>query len=195
MAAANTELSPDIHRILGAVVHVISCARHFSRTPTQYDIVKSLFLADRSHLNEWGRPITYDNYVAMKHGPVPSMAYDLLKSTDHDLAMFGLESAPWEKKPTQGAAIHYSARPGAEVYLEYLSDSDRDALEAACGTVLKLGFNQVRRLTHEDPAYVAAWPADADSGAYKMDLALLFDEPDADAAEDLVEYSEYVRAG
>ena len=73
-------MKPNVGRILAALYHVIKEARDRKRDVSQYDLVKSLFLADRSHLNEWGRPITYDNYTAMKHGPVPSLAYDLLKA-------------------------------------------------------------------------------------------------------------------
>ena len=52
---------------------------------TQYDIVKSLFLADKAHLNRYGRPITFDNYFAMKDGPVPNLAYNLLKRDNYSL--------------------------------------------------------------------------------------------------------------
>jgi hypothetical protein len=40
---------------------------------TQCQIVKSIFLADEQHLNTYGRPVTFDNYVAMPRGPVPSL--------------------------------------------------------------------------------------------------------------------------
>ena len=79
-------------------------------------------------------------------------------------------------------------------YGKFLSESDRDALEAACGTVLKLGFRQIRILTHEDPAYLDAWPENGDSGVYEMRLALLFDTPNPDAAEEIAEFSKYVQS-
>lgn len=46
----------------------------------QYKAVKLLYLADREHLRRFGRPITFDKYVAMKFGPVGSAAYDWLRS-------------------------------------------------------------------------------------------------------------------
>ena len=33
-------------------------------------LIKLLYLADREALARWGRPITTDSYVSMKHGPV-----------------------------------------------------------------------------------------------------------------------------
>lgn len=41
-------------------------------------LLKLLYLADRKALLELGRPITFDRYVCMKHGPVLSQTYDLM---------------------------------------------------------------------------------------------------------------------
>jgi uncharacterized phage-associated protein len=41
-------------------------------------LLKLLYLADRKALLELGRPITFDRYVSMKHGPVLSQVYDLM---------------------------------------------------------------------------------------------------------------------
>jgi len=41
-------------------------------------LLKLLYLADRKALLELGRPITFDRYVSMKHGPVLSRTYDLI---------------------------------------------------------------------------------------------------------------------
>jgi len=69
------KLKPKKKKILNPVMYIIQ------QTPnlTQYYIVKAIFLADKSHLGKYGRPVTFDNYVAMKLGPVPSFTYNLLK--------------------------------------------------------------------------------------------------------------------
>jgi uncharacterized phage-associated protein len=41
-------------------------------------LIKLLYLADREALARWGRPITTDTYVSMKHGPVLSQVLDLI---------------------------------------------------------------------------------------------------------------------
>ncbi len=41
-------------------------------------LIKLLYLADRRALVEWGRPITFDWYVSMPHGPVLSFTLDRL---------------------------------------------------------------------------------------------------------------------
>lgn len=42
-------------------------------------LLKLLYIADRESMAETGRPITGDKPVAMKHGPVLSQVYDLLR--------------------------------------------------------------------------------------------------------------------
>jgi uncharacterized phage-associated protein len=41
-------------------------------------LLKLLYLADRKALIEHGRPITFDRYVSMDHGPVLSQTYNLI---------------------------------------------------------------------------------------------------------------------
>jgi uncharacterized phage-associated protein len=42
--------------------------------------MKLMYLADRDMLTRHGKPITYDRWVLMKHGPVLSATYDLIKA-------------------------------------------------------------------------------------------------------------------
>ena len=185
-------LTPAVDRIIASLAHVMTDARARGRDVSQYDLVKTLFLADRAHLNAWGRPITYDNYCAMKHGPVPSLAYDLLKGNEKSLKDHKIQSLPWSATEAGNGVRHYSPVEGAQDHQDALSESDVEALNDALTTVLQLGFSQIRRLTHEDPAYVEAWRDDGDRAAYNMKLGLMFEEPDFDRAATIAEYSPYV---
>ncbi|WP_187394055.1 Panacea domain-containing protein [Oceaniovalibus sp. ACAM 378] len=185
-------MKPNVPRILASLYHVMTEAVARKRKVSQYDLVKTLFLADRAHLNEWGRPITYDNYTAMLHGPVPSLAYDLLKANMKSLHDCGIEALPWRVVDQTRTVKHYFPLNGAFDVDQYLSESDIEALNDALGMVLRLGFGQIRKLTHEDQAYVDAWREDGGSAAYDMKLGLLFDEPNFDQAAMLAEYSPYV---
>ncbi|WP_298299545.1 Panacea domain-containing protein [uncultured Litoreibacter sp.] len=187
-------LTPNVPRIIAAIYWVIVEANRRGRQPSQYDIVKTLFLADREHLNEWGRPITYDNYVAMKHGPVPSLCYNLLKSNEKAMRDFGITNLPWSARsaPTGYGKKLFTAQDDQLEFEQFLSESDVEALETSLTIVLKLGFSQIRRLTHEDPAYVEAWREDGDRKAYDMKLELLFEAPNVERAQILAEQSAYV---
>lgn len=51
-------------------------------------LLKLLYLADREMISETGSPITYDRTVAMKHGPVLSETYNLIKGEHVDAALW-----------------------------------------------------------------------------------------------------------
>ena len=53
-------------------------------------LLKLLYLADRQMLEQTGRPITFDRAVAMKHGPVLSEVYDLIKGQH-------VEAGKWQR--------------------------------------------------------------------------------------------------
>ena len=187
-------LHPDSRKIVAALAFLITESERKNYSPTQYDLIKALFLADRSHLNEWGRPVTYDNYVAMTHGPVPSLAYDFLKLNEYKMRQFGLDAFPWERTALSGGRFNYTPLEGME-FDEILSPSDQEALKSSLATIRKLSFGQIRRLTHEDQAYVEAWGRRNGSAASPMSLGLLFDEPNFEYAEHLSEFSPNVQSG
>lgn len=86
--------------------------------------LKLIFFADRYHLRKYGRPITNDQYWAMRLGPVPSGVKDL----------FELDSASPEERHyaekcfCRGSRPH-SIRSVAPVEDRVLSSSDLEALE------------------------------------------------------------------
>ena len=188
----HVELKPSAERIVAALYYVMVEAKRRGRSGTQYDLVKTLFLADRAHLNDWGRPVTYDNYCAMQHGPVPSLAYDFLKGNEKALRDHHMSGLPWRSVSHSRSTKHYFAAENVLAPEEFLSESDIEALGNALGVVQSLGFGQIRRLTHEDPAYLDAWRDDGGRAAYAMKLGLFFDEPNFEQAATLAEYSSYV---
>lgn len=175
------KLAPNLNKIVEAILVVLKTGKMHGKVITQYDIVKTLFLADRRFLNEFGRPITFDNYFAMKHGPVPTHAYDLLKG---NAASIGGE-LPWTCSPIPGSRA-MSFEPLVDPDLDELAPSEIEILSDSLVTIKSLGFNQVRKLTHEDPAYIDAWEDDDNgNGSYPMSLAMLLDVPDMQIARDL----------
>ncbi len=183
-------LEPNVPKIVAAICFVIAEAQELGENFTQYDIVKTLFLADRSHLNDYGRPVTFDNYCAMYHGPVPSFAYDLLKGNARALQKVG-EKPPWTRKKARELAFHYSvARRKCD--LAALSSSDKQALLFAVKKIAKLGFAGAREFTHADPAWRSAWRDEGGaSKSYPMDLKLFFNKPDAEAAQTVAFLSQH----
>lgn len=184
---------PAIAKIVEGILFLVNLASQRKLELTQYDIVKSLFLADKSHLNKYGRPVTFDNYVAMEHGPVPSFAYSLLKR-DCDVRIYDPANLPWERiegaHPTNPRVMYFK-NPRRLHSAEVLSNSDVEALESAFATAKSLTFGQLRKLTHDDPAYIVAW-GDGESQNAPMSYGMLFDTPDFEEAEQVQFASQHI---
>jgi len=187
------KLNENILKIVHALAFVISYADSKGVKPSQYDLVKTLFLADRYHLNQWGRLITFDNYVAMKHGPVPSLAFNLLKEDRNALKRANLKELPWSREDYRGQRSKYFRYFDAHdiEFDRFLSDSDMDALKENFIVVKSLNFGQIRKLTHEDAAYVDAWEDESSRRQFPMSLGMLFDIPNYEKANELAEISSF----
>ena len=156
---------------------------------TMAKLFKLLYLADKDHLVRYGRPITGDNYVAMKDGPVPSNLYDLFKEAR------GTPSSP------AGILLSKSIKAEVSTY-QYprlvasgtidpmqLSISDIAALDRILFEFGRLSFLRLRSLTHETPAWENA-RADRASDSPPMKFEDFFEEdPNAivGAKEEMVE--------
>ncbi len=179
------KVKPSKNRIIESIIVLISEADRLKKSASQYDLVKSVFLADRRHLNEYGRPITFDHYVAMAHGPVPSTTYDILKGDPKR------HNYPWSRNKAEQSIFNYSNHT-RDYDCNVLSPSDVEFLEEAFITVKSLGFSQIRKLTHEDPAYVDAWEEDSTRSAFDISYAMLFDVPNPEKARDIAFASENI---
>lgn len=182
------DLAIDCERIVASIAYAIAIAEQKDENFTQYDVVKSLFLADRAHLNKFGRLVTNDTYVAMIHGPVPSVAYDLLKAKPWRMKQLGMDSVPWKSKSLGEGKKQYFDADTSWVD-DVLSPSDKVAIEDAVTTVSSLSFGQIRKLTHEDVAYIDAWEDEAERKQFPMSLGLLFDTPNFEKAREIRDVS------
>lgn len=175
-------MTPNGPKVREALIHVIREADKIDARLTQFEVLKTLFLADRAHLNRYGRPITFDQYVAMQDGPVPSLAYDVLKEAIGPLHEAGITEPLWRSEPAGGKKIHYfgACRDASE---DVLSESDLEELTAAFWLVRNWGYKNTWEHVHKDAAYNEAWPKRGNAWQHPMETALLLDEPDVEIAE------------
>lgn len=118
-----------------------------------YKVVKLLYLADREHLRRFGRPITFDKYVAMPFGPVASAAFDLLRSKK----ALGINPSnlPFEVRSLD--KIRIVSNPKREIDRSIFSKSDLIVLDQTIEKYGNMSFNQLYKLTHDHFAYDRAW--------------------------------------
>jgi len=122
------------------------------RCPNTYKALKVLYFADRGHLARYGRLICGDSYVAMRLGPVPSGAYDLIKDARGDrYPVTGV-------KASEAFAVGGNNQivPKREARLDLLSESDVECLDAAIQEYGRLSFGELKRRSHEEEAFKEA---------------------------------------
>lgn len=122
------------------------------RYPTLHSVSKILYFADREHLSRHGSLLSGDNYVAMRHGPVPSGIYDLLK------AAAGRQEAPipgqYFELVEKTIQVEDKRRvtPLRDANLDQLSASQRECLDASLKANGRLSFERLTAKSHD-----AAW--------------------------------------
>lgn len=120
--------------------------------PDIYHILKIIYFADKFHLEKYGRFICGDSYVAMKHGPVPSSTYDIIKYVRGDGCYMTFNehaSRSFEVQPDERISPCRSAN------IDLLSESDLSCLDLAMESVGSLSFDDLKNRSH-DSAYESA---------------------------------------
>lgn len=104
-----------------------------------YNINKVIFAADCYSLNNFGRPIYGDKYVAMSLGTVPSFMYDLTKIKSQ-------------------MPFYHSSKNGLSTYakpdMDFFSDTDIEALEYGINEYADLSFDEVKEKNHKHRAWL-----------------------------------------
>jgi uncharacterized phage-associated protein len=126
----------DEEKLFAAALYVI---KKYNGDTDHHLIFKTLYEADKNHVAKYGRPITGDEYKAMKYGPVP---YHLFCTFNND--------ANHKYFSSQNSFVEAKVEPDM---LE-LSESDIHELDLAIDEIGKLNFWQRTDKSH-DTAYNA----------------------------------------
>jgi len=155
---------------------------------TPFFAAKVFFLAEKWHLNRFGRPIIGDTYVAMHDGPVPSAIYDIIKGNlDHFGNAQEIEDALQISQSHRWPTVEARRDPTADI----LSETDIACLTEAIAFCQQRGFKVLSDMTHAEPAWREAWERQPNSF---MDCEPLID--DGESKELIVEEArEFSRHG
>lgn len=122
-----------------------------AKVSNMYNALKVIYFADRYHLEKYGRLIYGDRYIAMQYGPVPSLAYDIVKGAEgypgKTIKLPGSEFFAWRNN-------HISAQRKADT--DALSESDIECLNEAIRTYGRKTFESIKKESHKDTAFRAA---------------------------------------
>lgn len=119
---------------------------------TLYILMKMMYLADKVHLDRYGRFISGDWYVAMKKGPVPSQTYDLLTKLRD-----GTSDNKAAAEQLRVSSDHHLQAIDRSDYDE-LSESDIECLDEILAAYKRLGKWAIREMSH-DEVWERSWAA------------------------------------
>ena len=142
----------DKDKALEAIIYI---AHNLPQNPGFFQISKMLYLADKLHLQQYGRFICEDDYYAMDHGPVPSHTYNLMKS-----------DFPPENSFYTSA---YNIIPEREADLDEFSDSDLECLDEIIEAYGAMSFRDLREICH-DEAWHKAWDTRGDYNSNRIPI-------------------------
>ncbi len=140
----------DAEKALEAIVYVSR------ETHNLFNIVKTLYFADKFHLENYGTLITGDYYVAMEDGPVPSGAYNLVKFVRGDERTY--ESQIVETHPEKALQVTKRGNetiviPKRAPNLDVLSESDIECLEKSIKLYARMHTTKLWKIVHQEEAY------------------------------------------
>lgn len=166
-------------------------ALHEGGKINEMKVLKLVFLADRYHLRKYGRLITNDNYLAMKHGPVPSTVKDIAESNDY-LDDTTKDYSLRFIKPVENRVLKSVNKLEESV----LSESDLEALKFAWDNFGHLDQFQLRDLTHLYPEWEKYRDSIDSKSCIPMQVLDFLQDPtdtSADKCFDLTEQDKSIR--
>lgn len=148
MAVAPIRFDPK--RAIELVLYVAGKLRY----PTFHSVSKILYFADKEHLSRYGSLLTGDSYVAMKHGPVPSEIYNLLKAAAGRRESLISPGYYGIAKSAIKVEDKYRLRTLRAPDLSLLSASQRECVDASLKANGALSFERLTTKSHD-----LAWKA------------------------------------
>jgi uncharacterized phage-associated protein len=110
-------------------------------------LIKLMYFADRKALIELGRPITFDQWVSMPHGPVLSRTYDRIAAEPDPE-----DTSYWRRFITTDAA-NYEVELNQDAPVDQLSAAEEEILRNVYEEWGSLSRWEVRDASHELPEY------------------------------------------
>lgn len=130
------------------IVEMVSYILNETGGADVYHVVKILYFAEQNHLVKWGAPLISDDFVAMEYGPVPTETYDALKvSATGDFA--DLMKRVYKRAGKDGKGYLLPTRTPD---MDYISASEKEALDASIKENAGLSFSKLKTKSH-DSAY------------------------------------------
>jgi uncharacterized phage-associated protein len=144
------QLDFNIEKGIESVLYILELLENKVQ-PTIHSVFKVLYFADQKHLEKYGRFICGNSYSAMKHGPVPSEIYDLVKLVRGDLSPIFHPAPEISEQVLHAFKIvdKHNIKKLREPNTDFLSASDMECLNYSATEYGSLSFEELTNLSHD----------------------------------------------
>lgn len=111
-------------------------------------LMKLLYLVDREALLRFGRPVTGDRVVAMKHGPVLSRVYDLVSQKKQELPQ-----SEWHQFIPRPNSYNYTVKFGGVPDISELSQAEVALIDEVFARFCEMKEWELVEYTHQLPEW------------------------------------------
>ncbi len=117
-------------------------------------LMKLFYFTDFMHVKKYASPITYDNYVHLEHGPIPSTILNLVNSVENDTDN-ALLADFLSVEVTEGSPIRkiVPGRKFTEKDAEYFSPNELETLREVTQRFATKTGGFLERISHNETAW------------------------------------------
>lgn len=115
------------------------------KNPGFHLISKLLYFADKTHLSKYGRLIYGDAYVAMRHGPVPTETYDLMKAIRGD----GCHREAGRARESFEVVDGHNIAPLRDANMDVFSESETECFDYVIAKYGNKSFSRLTSISHD----------------------------------------------
>ena len=114
-------------------------------------LMKLFYFLDFLHVKKYGSPVTYDNYVNLEHGPIPSAILNLVNSAIDDVDNSVLaDTIKFERIDGIDMRRIVPIREFREGDKKYFSSTELNILEEICNRYKNSNANSIEEASHKE---------------------------------------------
>lgn len=114
-------------------------------------LMKLFYFLDFTHLKTYGSPVTYDTYINMEHGPIPSFIKNLVDTATDDIDSSALADTIEIERP-KGTDMYrvLPKRKFSENDKKYFSETELDILNKVCQKFGNVNTKYIEDASHKE---------------------------------------------
>lgn len=150
-------------------------------------LMKLVYFLDFMHVKSYGSPVTYDTYINLEHGPIPSFIKNLVDNAADDIDHSILSDTILFERPERTQMFRIlPKRKFADKDRKYFSESELEVLEQVCARFGNKNTQFIEDASHEETPWKKTNLLD------KIPYALAAEDPDCRVTKEEIELSEEI---